>query len=353
MTSGSAAAAQEIAEETAAADEAAVTAEFIEFLKQASERRYPGGAGGTMRRFNQPRHTGCVAGEFSISESVPEELRVGLFAQPHIYAAWVRFANASSQTDREKDFRGMSIKLLNVDGGNLTDGSTDQDFVLNSHPVLPASDTPDFLALLRAMEGGGFGRAWFFLTHPRSAFVGLAGRQNHTSHLEIPYWSTTPYLFGPGKAVKYSSRPCSEPTSVLPDELTDDYLLQAMKERLRRSDACFDFMVQFQTDARLMPIEDAIEEWDEEHSPFLKVAELRIPKQEFDTPARMEFCENVALNPWNSRPEHRPLGGLNRARKAIYAELARFRHERNDVVPPVEAIEEGETKPTIEPERRR
>jgi hypothetical protein len=45
----------------------------------------------------------------------------------------------------------------------------------------------------------------------------------------------------------------------------------------------------------------------------------------------MEFCENLAFNPWRVLPEHRPLGGLNRVRKNLYQESAGFRHEANDV----------------------
>ena len=59
------------------------------------------------------------------------------------------------------------------------------------------------------MEAGGLQRALYFVRHPRSARIGFAARQNPSSHLDIPYWSTTPYLFGPGRAVKYIVRPCS------------------------------------------------------------------------------------------------------------------------------------------------
>jgi hypothetical protein len=45
----------------------------------------------------------------------------------------------------------------------------------------------------------------------------------------------------------------------------------------------------------------------------------------------MAFCENLAFNPWRSLPEHRPLGGINRVRKDLYQELAKFRHQRNGV----------------------
>ena len=316
----------ELAVERHLPDEDAVTREFIDFLKAASDRRH---RRGVMRRFNQPRHAGCVEAELTVPGTLPDELRVGLFAEPRTYTARVRFASASSATDRDKDIRGMSIRLEGVSGQNLTAGATVQDFVLNSHPVMVTPDTRTFLDLLRAVEAGGFRRVWYFLTHIRSARIGLAARQHCASHLDIPYWSTTPYLFGDGRAVKYMARPTSARTSELPDTLTDDYLRQAMKRHLGEADASFDFMVQLQKDPTRMPIEDATAEWDTGESPFVSVARLRIPKQDFDTVDQMAWCEAVAFDPWCCLAEHRPLGNMNRARRRIYPELGRFRDERN------------------------
>ena len=187
--------------ETVAPDEAAHTAEFIAFLTAASAARYPTGP---ALRFNQGRHAGCVRAEFSVLDGLPSDCRVGLFAEPRTFAAWIRFASATSASDRERDVRGMSIKLSDVGGQNLTAGSTTQDFILNSHPVMIVGEPREFLKLLTAVEAGGVRRILYFLTHPAAARAATASRQHHASHLEISYWSTTPYLFGPGRAVKYS-----------------------------------------------------------------------------------------------------------------------------------------------------
>jgi len=314
-----------LAEETVAADESAVTAEFIEFLKAASIRRSPTGV---MKRFNQGRHTGCVEATFSISDGLPADLRVGLFATPGTYPALIRFANAASATDREPDIRGMSIQVRDVHGEHLTPGAATQDFVLNSHPVMMAPGTKEFLALLRAMEEGGFARVRYFLSRPRAAMIALAARQQPSCHLDIPYWSTTPYLFGPGRAVKYMARPCAPSASPRTHPVTDTYLRDALQARLAQADGCFDFMVQFQTDARRMPIEDATVEWKERDSPFRPVARIRIPVQRIDRPEREALCEQIAFNPWHCLADHRPLGDFNRARRAIYAAMAAFRAER-------------------------
>ena len=311
-----------LAQERPATDEAAVVADFIAFLTRVSAARHPTGV---VKRFNQARHAGCVEAELTVLDALPNPLRVGLFARPRSYEAWIRFAHASSPNDREKDIRGMSIKVRNVEGENLTPGATSQDFVLNSHPVMVAPDAKNFLALLQATEAGGLRRVLYFLSHPRSARVGLAARQHHTCHLDIPYWSTTPYLFGPGRAVKYVVRPTSPRSSRLPDPLTDTYLRDALMAHLGETDATFDFIIQFQKDERATPIEDASVEWTERDAPYVTVARIRIPKQAIDTAERMAACERVAFNPWHGLGAHRPLGSFNRARRDIYRAMAEVR----------------------------
>ena len=78
-----------IAEETLQPDEAGTVADFIDFMETISARRHPSG---TMKRFNQGRAAGCVQAEFTVLDTLRPEHRVGLFAQPRTYAAWIRFA---------------------------------------------------------------------------------------------------------------------------------------------------------------------------------------------------------------------------------------------------------------------
>ena len=79
-------------EDTLSPDEAALIQEFVGFLKDASARRYPSG---TMKRFNQGRQTAFLQADFIVPEGLPDAHRVGIFAAPRTYAAWIRFANAA------------------------------------------------------------------------------------------------------------------------------------------------------------------------------------------------------------------------------------------------------------------
>jgi hypothetical protein len=314
-----------LAEENVADDENEVVSHFITFLENASVERNPKGP---ILRFNQTRTTGCVEAEFTVRDDIPPEDRVGLFAAPRTFRAFIRFASTShDKTDKDKDVHGMSISLADVPGENLTPGSTKQDFVLNSHPVMVAPNTKEFLEFLEAFEAGGVRKIAYLATHPHVARIGLAAQQHPTCHLDIPYWSTTPYLFGPGRAVKYYTRPCSTRRSTLPADLTDHYLRDALRAHLAEDDACFDFMIQFQVDTERTPIEDASVEWKEEVSPYRPVARIRIPHQRIDDSDRVSACEHAAFNPWNSLVNHRPLGNMNRARKLIYQTLGQFRQE--------------------------
>jgi hypothetical protein len=102
-----------------------------------------------------------------------------------------------------------------------------------------------------------------------------------------------------------------------------------MIRQLNNGEARFDFAVQLRTDARAMPIEDPGEEWSEARSPYRKVASIVIPRQTFDSEQQRKFGENLSFSPWHSLPEHRPLGGVNRARKLAYELISKFRHEAN------------------------
>src|SRR5215831_14881843 len=91
---------EDLAQETVLPDEGLVTTEFIAFLKTASEKHHPSGV---LPRFNQGRAAACVDAEFIVPADLPFDLRVGLFATAKTYAARIRFANAATDSDKDKD----------------------------------------------------------------------------------------------------------------------------------------------------------------------------------------------------------------------------------------------------------
>ena len=48
-----------------------------------------------------------------------------------------------------------------------------------------------------------------------------------------------------------------------------------------------------------------------------------------DSAAQLAFADVISINPWHSIAEHRPLGSINRNRKAMYSEMAKLRQQMN------------------------
>ncbi len=309
--------------------EVSISKHMIEAIKDTSLRRDPEG---TIKRFNQAKSHGCLDGRFTVVENLPDDLRHGIFARPATYPARVRFASASEQDDTKKDFRGMSIKLSEVQGETLWGKPGEQDFLLNSHPALFASDPEEFLAFIEAVRDDARWRFFINPLHWDALLVVLQGRSEIDSPFNIDYFSTTPFRHGPSQAtaVKYSARPCSDSKPAVGEKRHKDFLSETMKRQLQEAPVCFDFMVQFQVDAEAMPIEDASVVWDRKLSPFKRVATLIIEDQNFLSAEAMGACEQMSFNPWQSLPEHQPLGGINRVRKPVYEEIAKFRQEQNE-----------------------
>ena len=310
---------------------------IAETIAQLSREYAPGD---TPREFHPKQHA-LLRAEFIVEPDLPDHLRVGVFATPCTYSAFVRYSNSSHtpKPDIKKDVRGMVLKLTGVPGEKLlNDGDrTDvQDFLLASNQRFFARDIREFQKTIKAVTGPPLGLLGYLLSSPRHLAVLLRSLQANGRYgnlLQIPYWSTTPYQFGdPARAVKYHLRPVSGEKDPIPPKPSAWYLREAMIRTLSQTDVWFDFMVQFQEDPERMPIEDATVIWT---SPYVKLARLRILQQDFATETQLAQGQNMAFNPWHSLPAHRPLGGPNRARRAIYASLSAFRLSRNQAPAPL------------------
>lgn len=311
-------------------NEAALIAEMTDILRRKMERDYTRGA---TARAAHPKTVGLLRGSFRIEPGLPSALGVGVFAKVQTFDCWVRASNASGkiQSDAIRDARGLAIQLLAPRArAGAAEKSLGQDFVLMNAPVMPLGTVALFRdAVYYAIESSPLlFAAKLLLTGQVGVMLGLlALRSQPASLLDIRYWSTTPYRFGADAVVKYALLPTSKHRSRKPQQPGESYLADAMQAHLSRHVASFDFCVQLQGAG--MPIEDAAVRWDEKKSPLIKVATLHLPKQTFRSDERSEIAERLAFSPAHALPAHAPLGGLNRARSAIYAALAQFRHQRD------------------------
>ncbi len=300
-------------------DEAAAIADLVALQSRLGVPARP-------RRGQHAKGHGLVSGTFTVRADVPPPLRVGLFAAPNSFACWVRFSNGFAEDDRLPDVHGIGIKLL-------APPAADHDFLLVDHETFFAADVRRTVGVFsRHVELLAFGVSpaehdrLLAAEYPVEAVL-LGGFvcPADPSPLEPRYFSGTPYALG-DRAVKYQLVPRSENLAVQrtsPD--TPDFLRAALAAHLSARSATFDFCVQPQRDPVSDPVEDPTVAWGGDAVP---VAVLTLPVQEFDTAEREALADALAFSLWHAPAEHRPLGGINRGRKAVYEMSATARRSK-------------------------
>ncbi|TMH27397.1 MAG: hypothetical protein E6H58_19610 [Betaproteobacteria bacterium] len=295
---------------------------------------------GGFERGGNTKTQGIVRAEFIVHDNLPPEFRHGIYAKPQTFRAWVRFSGPGPYITPDIDdvgFMSISIKLMGVPGPKLMD---EEKFTLDMFGVsTPTFVTPDIRANAQLqIESLKNAQIFYFVNlhrpHLLDGIMQGLWIKTQSSPFEAPYFSCVPYLLGEGQAMQYSVWPKTKtrtPIPRLPLRPPDDYLRNAMVAALDAGDVELDIRLQRQTDAHLMPIENAAVLWPERLSPRVSVATLRIPRQKFNSPAQLEFAKRLSYNPWHSIAEHRPLGNQSRARRRMYYELSKLRHSMNAV----------------------
>ena len=113
-----------------------------------------------------------------------------------------------------------------------------------------------------------------------------------------------------------------------------DFLRERLVERLASDDtevadsvAAFTFAVQLRDDATPEDVEHASRPGGGRQDRIVPLARIEVPHQTFANADQLCSCENLRFTPWNVRPEHRPLGGINRIRLLVYLASARMRQQ--------------------------
>ncbi|MDL5595370.1 catalase family protein [Bacillus subtilis] len=300
-------------------------------------------------RFLRDAHAkahGCVKADVQVLPDLAQDLRRGVFSEPgKFWQATMRLSNGNAypQFDSIRDARGMAIKLLDVPGKQLLgdrQGLHEQDFVMFSHPNFFVSDVAEYRQNVAAQADGKKVMAFFPGWDPRNwqirhLFIALATLSPPPeSPTRTTYFSVSPYKFGEANAkFRVMPDPDNCPAYTLPKQNQDlpNFLRSALNQQLStdRVPACFVLQIQRQDANKYMPIEDTSIEWREQDSPFQSVARITLPPQDFDTPALNLQCDNLSFNPWFGIEAHRPIGGINRLRKAVYEAVSDYRHSRN------------------------
>jgi len=225
------------------------------------------------------------------------------------------------------------------------ENDTTQDFIMMNNPVFFIRTLEEYAEFNHKLTMAAPG-IWpitkeYFLEssfnplhwHLRELKLALgAGKAMPDSLATTRYWSASAYALGPRQYIKFSAIPCAQnkPMQVGgKGEDYPDYLRRELTRQSAQGGACWDFAVQPQVLGKDMPVEDTTVEWSESDSPFTPVARVTIEKADNNSAAMYQQCEQTSFNPWHSLADHRPVGVMNRVRKALYAAMSRFRQEKN------------------------
>jgi hypothetical protein len=218
----------------------------------------------------------CGDVTFTPANDLPEQFRQGVFAKPAATAE-LRFSSHSNRIEAGWRSGGetMGIRLPG------------QDFVLFTAPAFSAKDTNEYLDSLKHPF-------WYYF----NPFHLRWGEHRNASQLSesvsdpvaTTYYSMTPYQLGTGqatRAVKYVVEPVACDAA-----------------------ACFDLKLQLQSTPEETPVEDASKAW----------SGARVQAARITLAAKPQVCSGrkADYSPWNALPEHRPLGGINRLRQALF-----------------------------------
>ena len=298
-------------------DEEQYTLKIVNRFKRVLTKAYTPGQ--TMRMFHPKMH-GLVRATFMVNSDLEEQYRIGIFRTAKTYPAWIRLSNAKRKPspDKKKDMRGFAIKLMGVEGQQLlkqNQNAGTQDFLMVTSPILQTKSVKDFQVAIFALTGGIIALFLYAITHVGTILRSIKMVGSCKNLLDQQYFSTVPSRFGTeALAVKYSVRPQKPINTSAPDKANVNYLREQLRKDLANGPVTYDFMVQFQEDPIKQPIEDPRIEWT---TPFIKLATINILQQEFDNEAQNFYGENLSMSPWHGIEPHRPLGGVNRARKQV------------------------------------
>jgi len=317
-----------------------------------------------------------VAIDPKIDESVRKKLQVGFFSEEgKVYSAIARISPGAGNPkapDQEGGPQGFALKLLldkkdqeqlvPVFGENqlfvdekyyrtfdiITISHLREFFVnhIQDYPVFTAGQEAAgeagktaFLEAIKAgkspteagalAKGAGFAalaKAYFIIDGKEArkkekALLLHVSAQRPKNPLLETYNSWVPSLLG-DEAIKYEIAPCETAVPsdyVVPAEIDSakdpNFLSKVIQYELAQKSHCYQLKIQLHQEG-FPSVEEAVEPWPVDQSPYIKIATIEIPKKVEAGKALLDknLCEAMSFHPGHASEAHYPLGGIQRAR---------------------------------------
>ena len=300
------------------------------------------------------KNHGIAVGELTIESNLAPHLAQGLFATPKTFPVLARFSTNPGDIlpDSVSTARGLALKIVGIENEAMVAGhenESTQDFLFVDGPVLGAVGPGDFRKQMELFEkhlndpvqlkeaiSAGSRAANGVLTAIGKPSTLLATMGGHPAEhpLGAQFFNQAPVRYGDYVA-KFSLVPESPELKALTGTKIEYTEFSALREIIANyfatNGGTWLLKVQLAADLEKTPIEDMSKPWKESDAPFETVARLTLPPQPTDSPQRRAYADDkISFDPWHALEAHRPLGGIQRARRVAYRTLAKERFDRND-----------------------
>jgi len=288
-----------------------------------------------LRQAHVKQHA-CMRATLQITNNDPD-FQSGVFIGGSTYDVFVRWSNGAGpgfatgftgpRNDAAPDNRAIAIKILGVDGEKMLPQESDaetQDFLFTTSQAAFLVNAVDAQAFFKATAAGTLSQAGYLALHPTTAKLYAVETPAAGLIADLAtgsFYSNVPNRFGQSFA-KFMLDPCDGNPSKFTLPATNYYRNRWTKD-INSGDICYGLYVQMYEDDATTPLEDGTAVWKTEWN---LLGNLYFESnQSWGSDGQEAFCENLSFNPWHTLPEHEPIGGIQRIRKAVYTTMGQMR----------------------------
>lgn len=287
------------------------------------------------------RTHGIIRGTFTILDSIPEDLRHGMFAKPGTHPAYVRYS--SDLADGRPDWMstiGIGIKIFDVPGEKRVsdDGAGTADILMQNVPYFFVDNARDMCNFTRASLEG-WGDSWIQQYSPKTSELLANMSKPLLSVFDTALWSIVPFRLGKDQFCKYILKPGTSTYAVDVNINDPDFMAKDLAGRMAAGKATLDIYIQKRPSAaeygeayldEHFPLDRATVVWDERAAVPVKVATIELPQQVIDKPEQEIYGNWLAFNIGRVPLENEPVGSIAEARMSVYQTSANYRREKNE-----------------------
>lgn len=292
--------------------------------------------------------------------ALPEPYAQGIFAEPAVYDAVVRYSNGLGHLRADSLLGaacGMGIKMFGVPGGSLlADEAEATTFDLNliNNNVFFANTAYDYVVIQElftelpdALVNPARRKSWMaeFLTRRNTLIDPQEWLWDELfamlSFAKVPRKNLLGYTYNSMGAFRYGDHIAklrTTPVQASLDSITHptvdvtadgEAFRNTLVAELAERDHAFELQAQLNTDLTRMPVDNTSVEWPEALSPWVTIARVDLPRQDISGEDNLAAADGTSITPWRVREEHRPIGEIQRVREEVYRRSSVERHRIN------------------------